>query len=82
MKVPYTVSFNSQTGVKELSWDTPADYFKLIIPHLCGISQIERVRGIEPLYLAWKASARPLCYTRIFNDSITFCLFFQSFGIM
>ena len=27
MKVPYTVSFNSQTGVKELSWCTPADYF-------------------------------------------------------
>ena len=26
MKVPYTVSFNSQTGAKELSWCTPADY--------------------------------------------------------
>ena len=24
----------------------------------------ERVAGVEPAYLAWKASALPLCYTR------------------
>lgn len=26
--------------------------------------RMERVRGIEPLYTAWKAGALPLCYTR------------------
>ena len=26
---------------------------------------LERVHGIEPRYIAWKASALPLCYTRL-----------------
>jgi hypothetical protein len=30
------------------------------------ISQCKRVMGIEPTYLAWKASVLPLNYTRIF----------------
>lgn len=32
---------------------------------------MERVRGIEPLSLAWKAKALPLCYTRIIELGIT-----------
>ncbi len=31
--------------------------------------KLERVRGIEPLYLAWKARALPLCYTRPLVDA-------------
>ena len=30
------------------------------------IQQLKRVRGIEPLSLAWKARVLPLNYTRIF----------------
>jgi hypothetical protein len=29
---------------------------------------MERVKGIEPSYSAWKAAALPLSYTRDFND--------------
>jgi hypothetical protein len=34
---------------------------------------LERVKGIEPSYSAWKAAALPLSYTRDFN---TLCRFF------
>jgi hypothetical protein len=30
---------------------------------------LERVKGIEPSYSAWKAAALPLSYTRDFSDS-------------
>jgi hypothetical protein len=29
---------------------------------------LERVKGIEPSYSAWKAAALPLSYTRKFKD--------------
>jgi hypothetical protein len=29
---------------------------------------VERVKGIEPSYSAWKAAALPLSYTRDLND--------------
>ena len=29
---------------------------------------LERVKGIEPSYSAWKAAALPLSYTRVFNN--------------
>ena len=28
------------------------------------LKKLERVRGVEPLYPAWKAGAQPLCHTR------------------
>ena len=31
------------------------------------INNLERVKGIEPSQLAWKARTLPLSYTRIFN---------------
>jgi hypothetical protein len=31
---------------------------------LCGGEGLERVKGIEPSYSAWKAAALPLSYTR------------------
>ena len=31
------------------------------------INSLERVKGIEPSQLAWKARTLPLSYTRIFN---------------
>jgi hypothetical protein len=33
---------------------------------------MERVKGIEPSYSAWKAAALPLSYTRDFNDLAPF----------
>ena len=30
--------------------------------------KLERVKGIEPSYSAWKAAALPLSYTRFFSD--------------
>jgi hypothetical protein len=42
---------------------------------------LERVKGIEPSYSAWKAAALPLSYTRDFN--ILGCLaihFWHVFG--
>jgi hypothetical protein len=30
--------------------------------------EMERVKGIEPSYSAWKAAALPLSYTRDFKD--------------
>jgi hypothetical protein len=32
------------------------------------LKTLERVKGIEPSYSAWKAAALPLSYTRDFND--------------
>ncbi len=32
---------------------------------------MERVKGIEPSYSAWKAAALPLSYTRISGDPLT-----------
>src|SRR5271155_2657624 len=32
---------------------------------------LERVKGIEPSYSAWKAAALPLSYTRISADQLT-----------
>jgi hypothetical protein len=33
---------------------------------------LERVKGIEPSYSAWKAAALPLSYTRNFNTLAQF----------
>jgi hypothetical protein len=33
---------------------------------------MERVKGIEPSYSAWKAAALPLSYTRDFNTLVRF----------
>lgn len=44
---------------------TPASGIKIIILWLRRLRVIlERVEGIEPSYLAWKATALPLSYTR------------------
>ena len=32
---------------------------------------MERVKGIEPSYSAWKAAALPLSYTRVSADPLT-----------
>ena len=32
---------------------------------MSGISELERVKGIEPSYSAWEADVLPLNYTRI-----------------
>ena len=32
---------------------------------------LERVKGIEPSYSAWKAAALPLSYTRAWGDQLT-----------
>jgi len=37
-----------------------------------GFERLERVKGIEPSYSAWKAAALPLSYTRDFNDLALF----------
>ena len=43
--------------------------------HICIFAIIcenkERVMGIEPTYLAWKASVLPLNYTRMYNMQIS-----------
>jgi hypothetical protein len=41
---------------------------------------LERVKGIEPSYSAWKAAALPLSYTRDFNDLGYFRPFVLLFG--
>ena len=33
------------------------------------MKKMERVKGIEPSYSAWKAAALPLSYTRITQDT-------------
>ena len=35
------------------------------------LKTLERVKGIEPSYSAWKAAALPLSYTRIWGDQLT-----------
>ncbi len=35
---------------------------------ICGYASKKRVMGIEPTYLAWKASVLPLNYTRIHHN--------------
>src|SRR4051794_30770615 len=35
--------------------------------------QLERVKGIEPSYSAWKAAALPLSYTRVVRSPNTAC---------
>jgi hypothetical protein len=35
------------------------------------IRKLERVKGIEPSYSAWKAAALPLSYTRISADHLS-----------
>jgi hypothetical protein len=37
----------------------------------CRWGKLERVKGIEPSYSAWKAAALPLSYTRIAGDHLT-----------
>jgi hypothetical protein len=32
---------------------------------VAAVDKLERVKGIEPSYLAWEATALPLSYTRI-----------------
>jgi hypothetical protein len=32
---------------------------------------LERVKGIEPSYSAWKAAALPLSYTRVWCDHLS-----------
>jgi hypothetical protein len=32
---------------------------------VAAVEELERVKGIEPSYLAWEATALPLSYTRI-----------------
>ena len=36
-----------------------------ILLHICNFANGKRVMGIEPTYLAWKASVLPLNYTRL-----------------
>jgi hypothetical protein len=35
------------------------------------LNRLERVKGIEPSYSAWKAAALPLSYTRISVDQLS-----------
>jgi hypothetical protein len=35
------------------------------------LKALERVKGIEPSYSAWKAAALPLSYTRIATDHLS-----------
>ena len=37
-------------------------------PHDVFCQVLERVKGIEPSYSAWKAAALPLSYTRVGDD--------------
>jgi hypothetical protein len=36
-----------------------------------SLKSLERVKGIEPSYSAWKAAALPLSYTRAWEDRLT-----------
>jgi hypothetical protein len=36
-----------------------------------SLKSLERVKGIEPSYSAWKAAALPLSYTRICSDHVS-----------
>ena len=36
-----------------------------------SLKKMERVKGIEPSYSAWKAAALPLSYTRAWGDHLT-----------
>src|SRR6266511_2292892 len=44
-----------------------------LLPMCPGWTEIalERVKGIEPSYSAWKAAALPLSYTRAWGDELT-----------
>jgi hypothetical protein len=54
-----------------------------VLPHLSGrcarilkyaskpLKTLERVKGIEPSYSAWKAAALPLSYTRLWADHVS-----------
>ena len=35
------------------------------------LKSLERVKGIEPSYSAWKAAALPLSYTRVLSDHLS-----------
>jgi hypothetical protein len=35
------------------------------------VKELERVKGIEPSYSAWKAAALPLSYTRVATDHLS-----------
>jgi hypothetical protein len=45
-----------------------ASYRMQVMPNFNQIVTLERVKGIEPSYSAWKAAALPLSYTRDFNN--------------
>ena len=51
--------FEAERGLGRSLADRPA-----------GIRRLERVKGIEPSYSAWKAAALPLSYTRASTDGL------------
>ena len=49
----------------EPPFDAQIIYSKKEIDVIINLFLVERVMGIEPTYLAWKASVLPLNYTRM-----------------
>lgn len=71
--VAITASFNSVWVAEALAWEPrtrPASgpVCRCRRPSrpkgFCSFRKVEREAGIEPAYLAWHASALPLCYSR------------------
>jgi hypothetical protein len=55
------------SGTKQAQADqrsSPAVYQPIATTGLKRLEKLERVKGIEPSYSAWKAAALPLSYTR------------------
>ena len=44
---------------------------KKTVPRAKSLKRLERVKGIEPSYSAWKAAALPLSYTRAWGDELS-----------
>ena len=45
--------------------------YQRLLGHKHNWLVMERVKGIEPSYSAWKAAALPLSYTRTLKDELT-----------
>ena len=61
-------------------WFTPIKFFfrhSFILTFLFYFNNLERVKGIEPLHPAWKASVLPLNYTRKTKLTLQLFKFFE-----
>ena len=58
------------SGLAKAPWP-PAHLPQIVTAYQPKSLILERVKGIEPSYSAWKAAALPLSYTRIVTDPLS-----------